>query len=184
MWAPTYRSFIFISKKKIETWWPFLWMGFNCLKARATSRGQYIFYLPLSSQKFLVLILLTWKDERPRRPWKPPSGFEHETPGLGTQRLSWSTRVVFLKASELFSTFESVFFLKVWFFVQQKAWILWLWSVIILFKVKRKVRHAFAPRLPIFTLRLFVNWSSPKTKLQTNFLSLENRSLESVSFSQ
>ena len=113
-------------------------MGFNCLKARATSRGQYIFYLPLSSQKFLVLILLTWKDERPRRPWKPPSGFEHETPGLGTQRLSWSTRVVFLKASELFSTFESVFFLKVWFFVQQKAWILWLWSVIILFKVKIK----------------------------------------------
>ena len=100
--------------------------------------GSIFFYLPLSSQKFLVLILLTWKDERPRRPWKPPSGFEHETPGLGTQRLSWSTRVVFLKASELFSTFESVFFLKVWFFVQQKAWILWLWSVIILFKVKIK----------------------------------------------
>ena len=35
----------------------FLWMGFNCLKATATSRRQFTFYQ--SSQKFLVLILST-----------------------------------------------------------------------------------------------------------------------------
>ena len=48
----------------------FLWMGF-------------------SSQKFLVLILLTSrKDERLSRPWEPPSGFERNTPGLGIQRFN------------------------------------------------------------------------------------------------
>ena len=36
--------------------WPFSWMGFNCLKARATS---VVYFLPLSSQKYLVLILST-----------------------------------------------------------------------------------------------------------------------------
>ena len=27
-----------------QTLWPFLWMGFNSLKARATSRRQFTFY--------------------------------------------------------------------------------------------------------------------------------------------
>ena len=31
-------------KKKKKTLGPFLWMGFNCLKARATSRRQFTFY--------------------------------------------------------------------------------------------------------------------------------------------
>ena len=35
---------------------PFSWMGFNCLKARATST---VYFLPLSSQKYPVVILST-----------------------------------------------------------------------------------------------------------------------------
>ena len=33
-----------IIKKKKNFMAPFLWMGFNCLKARATSRRQFTFY--------------------------------------------------------------------------------------------------------------------------------------------
>ena len=43
---------------------PFLWMGFSCLKTTQPLRGSY--FLPLSSQKFLVLIWSTlegWKAE-------------------------------------------------------------------------------------------------------------------------
>ena len=43
---------------KLKLYGPFLWMGFNCHKARATSRRQF-YFLSLSSQKFLVLILPT-----------------------------------------------------------------------------------------------------------------------------
>ena len=32
------------NKKKKKLYGPFLWMGFNCLKARATSRRQFTFY--------------------------------------------------------------------------------------------------------------------------------------------
>ena len=33
-----------VNKKKKKLYGPFLWMGFNCLKARATSRRQFTFY--------------------------------------------------------------------------------------------------------------------------------------------
>ena len=50
----------------------------------------------------------------------------------------------------------------------------------------RKARHSFAPRHLIFKLQqevlkfidICVSWSSPKTDLETNFLSLEKRSFE------
>ena len=32
------------NKKNFKLYGPFLWMGFNCLKARATSRKQFTFY--------------------------------------------------------------------------------------------------------------------------------------------
>ena len=35
---------ILISLKKTKLYGPFLWMGFNCLKASATSRRQFTFY--------------------------------------------------------------------------------------------------------------------------------------------
>ena len=52
--------FVSLSSKteKKQLYGPVLWMWFNCLKARTTSRRQF---LPLSSQKFLVLILSTSK---------------------------------------------------------------------------------------------------------------------------
>ena len=38
-------AFTFLKKKKKKKLYgPFLWMGFNCLKARATSRRQFTFY--------------------------------------------------------------------------------------------------------------------------------------------
>ena len=52
----TWKNKKLIQKKNYD---PFLWMGFNCLKARATLRGQFSYLLPLSSQKLLVLILST-----------------------------------------------------------------------------------------------------------------------------
>ena len=56
----------------------------------------------------------------------------------------------------------------------------------------RKVTHSFTLRPLIFKLQqevlnfndICVNWSFPKTDLVTNFLNLENRSFEKVSFSQ
>ena len=49
-------------KKKKKLYGLFLWIGFNCLKARATSSRQSTL--------------------------EPPSGFEHGTPGLAFQRLN------------------------------------------------------------------------------------------------
>ena len=40
-------------------------------------------FLPLSSQKFLVLILSTSEGWKAESTLEPPSGFEHGTPGLG-----------------------------------------------------------------------------------------------------
>ena len=45
---------------------------------------EAVYFLPLSSKKFLVLILST--SERWKAELKPPSGFECRTPGLGIQR--------------------------------------------------------------------------------------------------
>ena len=55
-----------------------------------------------------------------------------------------------------------------------------------------KATHSFAPRPLIFKLQqkvlkfndVSVSWSSPKTKLVTNFLNLENQMFEIVSLFQ
>ena len=93
--------------------------------------------------------------------------------------------------------FRFVFFvfIKVYVLVQQNPWTLWLWNFIIPFKIKVikiKAAHSFAPRPLIFKLKqevlkfndIYMSWSSPKIDLETNFLDLENRSFENVSFSQ
>ena len=53
-------------------------MGFNCLKAGATSKRQFTF-----PQKFLVLILSTSEGWKAESILEPPSGFELGIPGLG-----------------------------------------------------------------------------------------------------
>ena len=49
---------------------------------------EAVYFLPLSSQKFLVLILSTSEGCKTESTLELPCGFEHGTPGLGIQRLN------------------------------------------------------------------------------------------------
>ena len=49
---------------------------------------EAVYFLPLSSQKFLVLILSTSEGWMAESTMEPPNGFEHGAPGLGIQRLN------------------------------------------------------------------------------------------------
>ena len=74
-------------KKALKTLWPHFMDGVR-LPQGYSHFEEAVYFLPLSSQKFLVLILSTsvgWKAESTL---EPPSGFEHGTPGLGIQRLN------------------------------------------------------------------------------------------------
>ena len=44
---------------------------------------EAVYFLPFSSQKFLVLILSTSEGWKTESTLEPPSSFEHGTPGLG-----------------------------------------------------------------------------------------------------
>ena len=46
------------------------------------------YFLPFSSQKFLVLILSTLVGWKAESTLELPSGFDHGTPGFGIQRLN------------------------------------------------------------------------------------------------
>ena len=55
-----------------KTLWPlFLWIGFNCLKATATSRGQLTFYHSVPRISWYS-VYRPRKDERLSRPWRHP----------------------------------------------------------------------------------------------------------------
>ena len=49
---------------------------------------EAVYFLPFSSQKFLLIILSTSEGWKAESTLEPPSGFEQETPGLGIQRLN------------------------------------------------------------------------------------------------
>ena len=49
---------------------------------------EAVYFLPLSSQNFLVLILSTLEGWKAELTLELPSGFEHGTPGLDIQRLN------------------------------------------------------------------------------------------------
>ena len=49
---------------------------------------EAVYFLPLSTQKFLVLILSTSKGWKAESTLEPLSGFKHGTPVLGIQRLN------------------------------------------------------------------------------------------------
>ena len=66
---------------------PSLWMGFNCLKATEPLRGGSLRFTT-KFQKFLVLTWLISQGWKAKSTLEPPSGFQHETPGLGIQRLN------------------------------------------------------------------------------------------------
>ena len=59
------------SLKKRKTLWPLFWMGFNCLKARATSKRQFTFYQQVP-RKFWYSFYWTQKDEKLSQPWSHP----------------------------------------------------------------------------------------------------------------
>ena len=77
-WGLTIKLFL----KKLYS--PFLWMGFNCLKATEPLRGGSLLF----TIKFPVLICSTLKGWIPDLTLEPPSCFEHGTPGLGIQCLN------------------------------------------------------------------------------------------------
>ena len=54
-----------------KTLWPLLWMGFNCLKAIATSRRQFTFYHSVPRNSWYSFYR-PWKDDRLSRPWSHP----------------------------------------------------------------------------------------------------------------
>ena len=58
--------------------------GVQLLQVQSRSE-EAAYFITLSFQKFLVLILSTWKAESTL---EPPNGFEHETPGLEIQHLN------------------------------------------------------------------------------------------------
>ena len=49
---------------------------------------EAVYFITLSSQKFPVLILSTMEEWKTESTLEPPNGFDHETPGLGTQHLN------------------------------------------------------------------------------------------------
>ena len=49
---------------------------------------EAVYFLQLSSQKFLVLIWSTSEGSKAESTLEPHSGLEHRTPGSGTQRLN------------------------------------------------------------------------------------------------
>ena len=49
---------------------------------------EAVYFVTLSSQKFLVLILSTSDGWKAESTLEPPKGFNHETPGLGIQHLN------------------------------------------------------------------------------------------------
>ena len=49
---------------------------------------EAVYFLPLYSQTFLVLILSTSERWKAESTLEPPSGFEHGTPGLEIQHLN------------------------------------------------------------------------------------------------
>ena len=49
---------------------------------------EAFYFITLSSQKFLVLILSTTEGWKAASSLDPINGFEHETPGLGIQYLN------------------------------------------------------------------------------------------------
>ena len=79
--------------------------------------------------------------------------------------------LVYKTVCKIFHFRFRIFCIKVYIFVQQNAWILWLWNIIIPFKIKITEKlHTVFPKDLIFKLQqeflknndILVSWSSPK----------------------
>ena len=65
---------------KKKTLWPLFMDGVQ-LPQGYSHFEEAVYFLPFSSQKFLVLILLTLEGWKAESTLEPPTGFEHRTPG-------------------------------------------------------------------------------------------------------
>ena len=66
--------------KKLKTLRPLFMDGVQLPQGQSCFK-EAVYFLPLSSQKFVVLILSTLEGRKAELTLKPPSGFEHEIPG-------------------------------------------------------------------------------------------------------
>ena len=107
---------------------------------------------------------------------------------------SWSAWFIFLKLCGIFYFRFRLVFIKLYIFVKKKKHGLFYFktSEFLSKQNNRKVTHSFVSRPLIFNLLqeiwkfkdIRVSWNSLKTDLETNFLNIENRSFEYVTFSQ
>ena len=73
-----------VLKKKL---WPLFMDGVQMPQCYSHFE-EAVYFLPFSSQKLLLLILLTSDWWKAKSTLEPPCGFEYGTPGLGIQRLN------------------------------------------------------------------------------------------------
>ena len=70
-----------------KTLWPLFMDGVQLPQGYSHFK-EAVYIIPLSSQKFLVLILSTWEGWKVESTLEKPNGFKHGTPGLGIQHLN------------------------------------------------------------------------------------------------
>ena len=90
IWKSVQNSF-FAEKMKInlkkKTLWPLFMDGFQLPQGHSHFE-EAVYFLQFSSQKFLVLILLSSEGWKAESTLEPPSSLEHGTAGLGIQHLN------------------------------------------------------------------------------------------------
>ena len=95
----------------------------------------------------------------------------------------------------IFHVWFRLVFIRVNIFVQQEAWTVWLYNVMISFKIEitEKPYTVLLPDLCFLSFKniilikfndICLSWNSPKTDLETNFLNFKNQSFEYTTFSQ
>ena len=92
-----------LRKKKLYS--PFSWMGFNCLKATEPLQVHSLYFSPLSSQKFLILIHQPLKGERLSQPWSHPVV-------LNMGSLNWESSVLTTRSLYLLITGSNILLLN------------------------------------------------------------------------
>ena len=89
------------ARKKKNLYGPFLWMGFNCLKAKGTLRRQFTFYHWVP-RKSWYSFYQPRKNERLSQPWSHPVD-------LNTGPLNWKSRA--LTSRPLLAVISYIFFI-------------------------------------------------------------------------
>ena len=98
-------SFGWFSEKRKNFMAPFLWIGFNCLKARITSRRQFTFYH--FYQKFWYSFYWHRKDERLSRPWSYPVVLNAGSLDWGSSALTTKSLFLTTKPLKVFTRISS-----------------------------------------------------------------------------